>query len=451
MHRIINSQLAAHYLARQVELILLADAIGQRTDRIVRQWWRQLWPKIKDNSFHLYPVLIRETRRLPELLQAGMGEGLEKLVRWTHKHATKVLGKSIPLAWLQAVALTLRRRHLGEDIESPQQPGVIEILRDALGRIVQARDILAPLRDFTLTDAEARAYFVRLLFPGPSESTVQRILSTAVQGQTWYQALDASMRAAQFGPDRLVQTIAASYAQGKGIPEIAREILPFVDGVRSRARSLARTYAVAIAGATQMEAQKPLDDLIIGWRVFATLDENTRPPHRFRNGTIYHKNPAPGQKGLRQMPHPPMEAEDPDERPPGAPQLAKHCRCGLSPVLSPNEYLLNDPAKMALFRERAGETGPNPATFSDWFDAADEKRRRLAMGTRRYSYLKDEVGERLEYGHFVEPKTGDLMTMNQLRSEGSAEREARLNQVRQIIQQRRADIESLRIYGFLNK
>ena len=104
---------------------------------------------------------------------------------------------------------------------------------------------------------------------------------------------------------------------------------------------------------------------------------------------------------------------------------------------------------MALFRERAGETGPNPATFSDWFDAADEKRRRLAMGTRRYSYLKDEVGERLEYGHFVEPKTGDLMTMNQLRSEGSAEREARLNQVRQIIQQRRADIESLRVYGFL--
>jgi uncharacterized protein with gpF-like domain len=75
--------------------------------------------------------------------------------------------------------------------------------------------------------------------------------------------------------------------------------------------------------------------LLIGYQVHATLDQHTRPWHKQRDGTVYYKNPGPGQKGMAQMPNPPDEAADPRERPPGTPHTAWNCRCYLTPVLRP--------------------------------------------------------------------------------------------------------------------
>ena len=38
---------------------------------------------------------------------------------------------------------------------------------------------------------------------------------------------------------------------------------------------------------------------------------------------IYYANPENGQKGYYQLPNPPDEADDPNERPVGAPQVAQ--------------------------------------------------------------------------------------------------------------------------------
>lgn len=55
--------------------------------------------------------------------------------------------------------------------------------------------------------------------------------------------------------------------------------------------------------------------------------------HVERHGNIYYANPKPGQKGFRQMPHPPFEPDDPAERPPGTPRIAWHCYCSIVPVI----------------------------------------------------------------------------------------------------------------------
>ncbi len=120
---------------------------------------------------------------------------------------------------------------------------------------------------------------------------------------------------------------------GQSQQEIARAILPAVQGVRASARRIARTESLRVAGAVQMDTHEGLGDLVVGYRVMATVDKNTRAWHAKRDGTIYYADPAPGQKGYAQMPHPPEEPADPAERPAGTPQMAFNCRCTLIPVL----------------------------------------------------------------------------------------------------------------------
>ena len=88
-----------------------------------------------------------------------------------------------------------------------------------------------------------------------------------------------------------------------------------------------------VAAATQMDAHAALGDLVVGYKVHATLDNNTRPWHRSRDGQRYYLDPAPDQKGMAQCPHPPDEAADPSERPVGTPRTAWNCRCYLTPIL----------------------------------------------------------------------------------------------------------------------
>jgi len=134
-------------------------------------------------------------------------------------------------------------------------------------------------------------------------------------------------------PDHLATIITSGLVLGKTHQEIARDLRPAVQGVIVSARRIARTECLRVANKVQFDAHKQLGDLVIGYRVLATLDQHTRPWHASRSGTVYYINPGPGQKGLAQMPHPPDEADDPSERPAGTPHTAWNCRCWLVPVL----------------------------------------------------------------------------------------------------------------------
>lgn len=89
--------------------------------------------------------------------------------------------------------------------------------------------------------------------------------------------------------------------------------------------SCIRHESIPVSGDEQLDMhERHAGDLIIGYQIHAVLDEQTRPEHRERDGTVYYRDPGPGQKGMDEMPRPPREADG---------NMAWNCRCMLTPVL----------------------------------------------------------------------------------------------------------------------
>lgn len=167
-----------------------------------------------------------------------------------------------------------------------------------------------------------------LTLPPPSQSQIDRI----VRSSGWQSRIAASTRLAS--PEALATQIAAGLANGRTVQQIARDIAPMLEGVQASARRVARTEGVRVAHEVQMEAYAELGDLVIGYTIRAVSgNPYSRDWHVKRSGTKYYRDPKPGQKGFRQMPRPPMEAEDPAERPAGASPVAFNCLCWLEPIL----------------------------------------------------------------------------------------------------------------------
>jgi len=124
-------------------------------------------------------------------------------------------------------------------------------------------------------------------------------------------------------PDALASIISAGWSQGLTPAAIARQLRPALQGVQSSARRVARTVSMQIAHDVQWnmyEAVPGVDSYVIKSMHFPA----SRSWHIARHGTRYYRNPKKGQKGFQQLPHPPLEADDPAERPPGAPFVASN-------------------------------------------------------------------------------------------------------------------------------
>lgn len=168
---------------------------------------------------------------------------------------------------------------------------------------------------------EAVADWGDLLVEPPEEDTVLSWLTRFVRPWDWNViGTDNDKRM----PESLAAQLAAGYALGQDLRELAKGVLPFVDGSRVRATRVARTFGLHVAHQGQWDSWQGLGDLVVGFQIHATLDQNTRPEHRKRDGTIYYKHPEPGQKGFGEMPRPPLEADG---------RVAFNCRCFLLPVL----------------------------------------------------------------------------------------------------------------------
>lgn len=265
-------RLAARTRTRQLLVHARADAAAEAADRAVRKIWRYVL------------ALLRTAVSWP---QAQRDAGILLTGLFTH------VNRAIALPLLDIAAWGFR-----------------STVR-TIGATVPKRQLLRAATQ-TLREAD-----------------VLRI----VYGNQWQERLAASTRLAQ--PATLASIIANGMIQGKSQQEIARDILPAVNNVRVSARRIARTEALRVAGQMQMQAHEALGDLVIAYQVHSMHDEHVRPWHLKRDKTIYYKNPAPGQKGLLQMPNPPEEAADPNERPPGTPQMAWNCRCYITPILRP--------------------------------------------------------------------------------------------------------------------
>jgi len=318
-----SSQLAAHSHTRQLQAVARSGAMANRAEAEVHRVWDRFLLLLRNasNSSMTHPgpaivdALHRETRKLFSSLlpaiQATIGADLASVARWGYRTAARNVSRTLPKKYLRA-AVALRGQAVRE-----AEPGLIIFQRTSP---ITATDVLDPFRepaDRELTYDD----LMGLLFPPPDEATVNDWLRLTLGGQTWYRSLDEAARKAAFGPDQLAAMIAGVYSSGMGQAAIAKAALPFVDGVRYRARRVARTFGLAVAQRSQNAAWEAIDDLIIGFQIHATLDSETRPKagtkkpvdplknHRTRNGMIFYKQPGPGQKGLDEMPNPPHEAD----------------------------------------------------------------------------------------------------------------------------------------------
>lgn len=109
-----------------------------------------------------------------------------------------------------------------------------------------------------------------------------------------------------------------------------------------------------------------------------------------------------------------------------------------------------DPELTAVFRNHADKVIPDPIDYSAWFDRVNERRRRIAVGSRRYSAVQDKMlfGRQPEWAHFLDPKTGDLMPTVKLERETTVQRRERLEKVRALMADRQRRIEQVATFGF---
>lgn len=277
-----SQRLQSYGHARQRQAYRQAKGTAAAADRAILTVWQgvlrllageRAWLEAQVAARYLFAELTG-------FLVARVRERLLAVSDWSWRSAVHVLRRSVPTATLhRAVRLDLR-----EDDTEP----------DGL----------------RLTD------LIDLLFPPPAPSEVERI----VFGGKWQERLASLSRLAP--PFELANLVGAGLAAGKDHREIARELAPLVNRVRSSARRIARTEALRVAGAMQMKCHEQLGDLVLGYTVHSAHLPDSRSWHVQRSGTTYYRDPKPGQKGYRQMPHPPDEADDPSERPPKTPQVA---------------------------------------------------------------------------------------------------------------------------------
>jgi SPP1 gp7 family putative phage head morphogenesis protein len=98
-------------------------------------------------------------------------------------------------------------------------------------------------------------------------------------------------------------------ADGKDRRAIAQDLAKVLSQDMNAARRVARTEGLRVATTMQLTASEQIPDLVTGYQILATLDSRTRPEHRKRHGTIFHRDPKSGEHGFAEMPHPPVEAD----------------------------------------------------------------------------------------------------------------------------------------------
>ena len=193
--------------------------------------------------------------------------------------------------------------------------------RDAIRASVDQRRILATRNIYVREDEYDPFHDFR--FPIPDKATIEEIIYQPFGGLTWKQRLERATYYAT--PGKIARVVSQGFQSGDSPTALAKRLKPYVNGIRSTARRLARTMSMHVNHGMQMRAWDGLGELLIGYQVHATHDKKTRPKHRARDGFKYFKEPRWNQRGLDQMPRPPLEADG---------TIAWNCRCHLTPILA---------------------------------------------------------------------------------------------------------------------
>lgn len=342
---------------------------------------------------------------------------------WTVQGATSILASEIPRRWMRLANPIVLFAGEGEDARIDISPGLF------------ADTPTEPVANDgrRMGDKQWAEFCRRYVFPPPSAETVEKIIHRTVAGQVWTERLDAlSHQIDSF--ERLAKTLTTAYSRGASREEIVSQVKPHVRMIASSARRIARTEGLRIANAVQLDQYHSLGDMVAGVQILATLDENTRPHHAARNGTVYWYDRR-RRPSIDQLPVLPDEP---------------NCRCFDSPVLKEPEEFKNDPALRAEFQNAAGAMIPDPSVYTQWFERADRGRRMMAVGVKRYQSMEKQLAGQREpqWTDFIDPE-GRLLGITALRAETPQQRAARLREVQAAIAKRGDLLNKINQFGFV--
>lgn len=154
--------------------------------------------------------------------------------------------------------------------------------------------------------------YARLILPAPALDFLERIV-----GPLWERVVGT------VDPARASNAVLQGIAGGKDRRQIADDLTDVFGGYESRARRVARTAGLQVATQTQLSVSEQIPDLVVGYQLNTVLDDRVRPEHRAMHGAKFYRVPKRGQRGLDQMPQPPIWNG----------QVAWNCRCFVVPIL----------------------------------------------------------------------------------------------------------------------
>lgn len=313
------------------EAVRRAEAVADGVEKAIHRWWRELLALARRapqlGLGRLHHAALAHCRLLPVVTRQALVTGLTGVWRWGAERA----GRRVPVSVLRRVyARQAGRVSPGGLRVSPLLAGGVSVGgRAGTKPFLEDLDPFDPLdylfgsggldRLSALPENPPDELLRRLVLPVPPEHVIRRRVERLIQ------PFVAAPRPDLVSPERMASTLVQSYSQGKSLDEIAEDLLPVADNVRSSARRVARTWGVHVANESQFQAHEQLGDEVVGYRLKSARIETTRWWHRDRHDTVYYRNPPPGEKSFYQMPRPPMEPADPSERPAGTSWLAWHC------------------------------------------------------------------------------------------------------------------------------
>lgn len=405
MNDIINSTLAAKFSLHSDVQLEKADRLAT----IVQYRLLQIYGQIKWELHNKKSNTLEKRQKIKLLLQKVitvafdvMNNGFEDMAITSHSEASKILSKAIPAGHL---SLITERKPITEAITALQK----EQIKDA---------VFDPL----------------------TSEKINQIVKGQTAGVSWQARLAQQTSLAP--PEHLASLVSTGFLQGDTPASLAAKIKPFVQGVASTARRVARNESMRIAHESRMDSYSDLGDLVIGYQIHATMDSRVRPHHAARSGTIYYKKPKANQPGLDKMPRPPLEEDG---------TVAHNCRCWITPVLEIQSQVEDDPAAKALFTDNKGDLIPNPAVYTTWFKNANISDQRKVVGAKRIAAVQARIGpgKQIKWADFVNPKTGKLLDASELANETEEIANKRVGSFERMIGRRLELTQKVYTYGYL--
>lgn len=440
MLSIIDQRLAAEMHKRQIETLVKAEGVADQVAAGI-QSAADRWVEILTTNYDI-SIRLRVASRLwySHFMQIAptIDDQFRRLINWSHNEQVAAYAEAIPRHWFRKVSPVVATMTNLEDIGHPTLPSRPVTIPGQLNAPDLRADVFTePIAERTtrMTDEEWQQTLREVVFQPPTRAEVEQMLHTkGPDGISWQGRFEQLSRRIT-DLDRMSQELIVGYANGENLQQLKKRALPLVEGIQASAKRIVRTEGLRIAEQVQRRSWDGLGDMMVGAQVLAVLDQNTRPEHAARNGTIYYEQPKPGQKSMAELP---MLPDQPN------------CRCSAIPVLKPPKELENDPEVAAAFKNASGAGIPDPASYDKWFATADPARRMMAVGTRRYREVETMLRgfREPEWTDFIDTE-GKLLPISQISSETPADRATRKYEVGELIRKRGEQVKAIAAKGFL--